>query len=105
MRMLVRTDAADGEARQALARILRTIAYRANTSNLRHYLLTEALVLEGAIDLARLPVDLANPAFLAANPDSVLFRALGTRLDPQSAAPESSRSRESVSPTLGKTTR
>ena len=69
-----------------LARILRTIAYDSNTANLRHYLLTEALVMEGKADLERLPVDVANPRFLAANPDSVLFRAQGTRLDPVSSA-------------------
>jgi alkyl sulfatase BDS1-like metallo-beta-lactamase superfamily hydrolase len=81
-RMLVVTDPSDEAARETLARILRTIAYDANTSNLRHYLLTEALVMEGKVDLERLPVDVANTRFLAANPDSVLFRAQGTRLDP-----------------------
>ncbi|MBJ21224.1 MAG: MBL fold metallo-hydrolase [bacterium] len=85
-RMLVDTDPDDEKAKQMLARILRTIAYDANTSNLRHYLLTEALVMEGKIDLDRLPVDVANPRFLAANPDSILFRAQGTRLDPVSSA-------------------
>ncbi len=86
LRMLVVTDPEDAGARKRLARVLRTIAYDANTSNLRHYLLTEALVMEGKIDLDRLPVDVANPRFLAANPDSVLFRAQGTRLDPVSSA-------------------
>ena len=86
MRMLVTTDPDDEKSRAMLARILRTIAYDANTSNLRHYLLTEALVMEGKVDLDRLPVDVANPRFLAANPDSVLFRAQGTRLDPVSSA-------------------
>lgn len=85
MRMLVVTDPGDERARTMLARILRTIAYDSNTSNLRHYLLTEALVMEGKIDLEALPVDVANPRFLAANPDSVLFRAQGTRLDPVSS--------------------
>ena len=78
--------AADERARGALANVLRTIAYASNTSNLRHYLLTEALAMEGAIDVAALPVNLANPAFLAASPDSVLFRAQGTRLDPVESA-------------------
>lgn len=86
LRMLVRTDPADERARTLLARVLRTIAYDANTSNLRHYLLTEALVMEGKVDLETLPVDVANPRFLAASPDSVLFRAQGTRLDPVSSA-------------------
>jgi len=85
VRMLVTTDPGDEAAREMLARILRTIAYDSNTSNQRHYLLTEALVLEGKIDLERLPINLANPRFLEANPDSVLFRALGTRLDPVSS--------------------
>jgi alkyl sulfatase BDS1-like metallo-beta-lactamase superfamily hydrolase len=85
-RMLVNTDPSDREARTMLARILRTIAYDAGTSNLRHYLLTEALVLDGRVDLERLPIDVANPRFLAANPDSVMFRAQGTRLDPVSSA-------------------
>ncbi len=85
-RMLIVTDPEDADARNQLARVLRTIAYDANTSNLRHYLLTEALVMEGAIDLERLPVDVANPRFLEANPDSVLFRAQGTKLDPVSSA-------------------
>ena len=84
-RMLVTTDPTDQQARQMLARILRAIAYDSNTSNLRHYLLTEALVMEGKVDLEQLPVDVANPRFLAANPDSVLFRAQGTRLDPVSS--------------------
>ena len=84
--MLVVTDPKDEQARQMLARILRTIAYDSNTSNLRHYLLTEALVMEGKIDLDALPVDVANPRFLEANPDSVLFRAQGTRLDPVRSA-------------------
>jgi alkyl sulfatase BDS1-like metallo-beta-lactamase superfamily hydrolase len=86
VRMLVLTKPNDKRARTMLARILRTIAYDSNTSNQRHYLLTEALVMEGAIDLAKLPVNLANPRFLEANPDSVLFRAQGTRLDPVSSA-------------------
>ena len=85
MRMLVTTDPTDEQARMLLARILRTIAYDSNTSNLRHYLLTEALVMEGKIDLDTLPVDVANPRYLAANPDSVLFRAQGTKLDPVSS--------------------
>ncbi|HKK50420.1 MAG TPA: alkyl sulfatase dimerization domain-containing protein [Myxococcota bacterium] len=85
-RMLIETDPEDADARQMLARILRTIAYDSNTANQRHYLLTEALVMEGRIDLDTLPIDLANPRFLEANPDSVLFRAQGTRLDPVSSA-------------------
>jgi alkyl sulfatase BDS1-like metallo-beta-lactamase superfamily hydrolase len=85
-RMLVATDAEDAQAREMLARILRTIAYDSNTANKRHYLLTEALVLEGKIDLEKLPIHLANPRFLEANPDSVLFRAQGIRLDPVSSA-------------------
>jgi alkyl sulfatase BDS1-like metallo-beta-lactamase superfamily hydrolase len=85
-RMLVTTDPDDSRARKDLANILRTIAYRSNTSNLRHYLLTEALVMEGKVDLSILPINLANPDFLTANPDSVLFRAQGTRLDPVSSA-------------------
>jgi alkyl sulfatase BDS1-like metallo-beta-lactamase superfamily hydrolase len=85
VRMLVVTDPKDDKARKMLARILRTIAYDSNTSNLRHYLLTEALVMERKIDLDQLPVDVANPRFLAANPDSVMFRAQGTRLDPVSS--------------------
>lgn len=86
VRMLVLTKPNDKRARKMLANILRTIAYDSNTSNLRHYLLTEALVMEGKIDLDALPVNLANPRFLEANPDSVLFRAQGTRLDPVSSA-------------------
>lgn len=86
LRMLVTTKPDDKEARQDLAHVLRTIAYDSNTSNLRHYLLTEALVMEGKIDLSKLPINLANPDFLNANPDSVLFRAQGTRLDPVSSA-------------------
>jgi len=86
VRMLVVTQPADSSARQLLARILRHIAYDSNTSNKRHYLLTEALALEGQVDVDSLPVNLANPALLAANPDSVLFRALGTRLDPVRSA-------------------
>ena len=86
VRMLVVTDRDDTKAKAMLARILRSIAYDANTSNLRHYLLTEALVMEGKADLTSLPIDVANPHFLAANPDSVLFRAMGTKLDPVSSA-------------------
>jgi len=86
VRMLIITDPEDQAARAMLARILRTIAYDANTSNLRHYLLTEALVMEGKADLDALPIDVANPYFLAANPDSVMFRAMGTKLDPVSSA-------------------
>lgn len=85
-RMLVVTDPNDDQAKQMLARILRTIAYDSNTANLRHYLLTEALVMEGKADLESMPIDVANPRFLAANPDSVMFRAQGTRLDPVSSA-------------------
>ena len=86
LRMLVTTDPMDTLARSALANTLRTIAYDSNTSNKRHYLLTEALVMEGKIDLDALPINLANPRFLEANPDSVLFRAQGTRLNPVSSA-------------------
>ena len=42
--------------------------------------------MEGKVDLSVLPINLANPDFLRANPDSVLFRAQGTRLDPVSSA-------------------
>ena len=86
VRMLIVTDPGDAKAKEMLARILRTVAYDANTSNLRHYLLTEALVMEGKADLESLPIDVANPHFLAANPDSVMFRAMGTKLDPVSSA-------------------
>ena len=65
VRMLIITDPEDQAARAMLARILRTIAYDANTSNLRHYLLTEALVMEGKADLDALPIDVANPYFLS----------------------------------------
>ncbi|MBW2268615.1 MAG: MBL fold metallo-hydrolase [Deltaproteobacteria bacterium] len=82
MRMLVATQSDDAASRRDLARILRTIAYDANTANTRHYLLSQALVLEGKLDLAQLPISRANPEFLRANPDSVLFRSLGPRVDP-----------------------
>ena len=52
------------------------------TANQRHYLLSEALVLDRIVDPSRFPV-VIHPDFLRANPDSVLFRALGTRLDPE----------------------
>lgn len=85
-RMLVTTDPDDAGARQMLARILRSIAYASNTSNLRHYLLSEALVMEGVVDLSTLPIARTNPSFLRAAPDSVVFRALGPKLDPVSSA-------------------
>lgn len=85
LRMLVTTDPGDTDAKEGLANTLRTIAYASNTSNLRHYLLTEALVMEGKVELESLPINLANSDVLAANPDAVLFRAQGTRLDPVSS--------------------
>jgi alkyl sulfatase BDS1-like metallo-beta-lactamase superfamily hydrolase len=85
-RMLVTTDPSDDAARQMLARILRHIAFDSNTANQRHYLLTEALVMERKVDIATLPNSRTNPAFMRAASDSIVFRALGPKLDPVKSA-------------------
>ena len=77
LRMLVRTDPSDETSRTMLARVLRAIAYDANTSNQRHYLLTEARVMDGAIDLDT--EDLLEGRFIGDTPegDRVLGGVVG----------------------------
>lgn len=81
-RHLVRADPGDDEARTLLTAILRSIGYDASSANLRNYMLTEAMVLERGIDPRRLAAARTPSALLRPVDDSVLFRALGVRLDP-----------------------
>ncbi len=82
-RSLVLADPEDARSRELLADILRSIGFDAKSANLRNYMLTEALVVDGSLDLDRLPRRKTAPDLLRSVDDSVLFRGLGVRLDPE----------------------
>ena len=82
-RSLVLADPEDAKSRALLASVLRSIGFDAKSANLRNYMLTEALVVDGRLDLARLPPRTTAPDLLRSVDDSVLFRGLGVRLDPE----------------------
>jgi alkyl sulfatase BDS1-like metallo-beta-lactamase superfamily hydrolase len=82
-RHLLRADPGDAASRALFANVLRAIGYDARSANLRNYMLTEALVVEGVFDprtlkgLGRVGPDLLRPVA-----DSVLFKRLGVYLNP-----------------------
>jgi len=82
-RHLVRARPDDPKNRALLSAILRTIGYDALSANLRNYMLTEALVQDAALDLEGLSLGRTPPDLLRPVDDSVLFRSLGVRLDPE----------------------
>ena len=82
-RSLVRANPQDAPARELLAGILRSIGFDAKSANLRNYMLSEALVVEGSLDLASLPRGKTAPDLLRSVDDSVLFRGLGVWIDPE----------------------
>lgn len=84
--MLFQTDNDDKEARTALINLMRTVAYESHTSNQRHYLLSQALILEGHINVAQLPLNKTNPDFLRAVDANTLFRSLGPKIAIEKAA-------------------
>lgn len=78
--MLYQTDENDELARESLVNLMRTMAYESYTSNQRHYLLSQALILEGHIDATQLPLNKTNPDFLRAVSANTLFRSLGPKI-------------------------
>ena len=78
--MLYQTDESDDLARTSLVNLMRTMAYESYTSNQRHYLLSQALILEGHIDATKLPLNKTNPDFLRAVSANTLFRSLGPKI-------------------------
>lgn len=81
-----RMDGGSDDDRRLLAAALRTAAQRTTSANLRNWLLTRALELEDAIDLARLRVHRFNRAEVVASSPDVYVRALRVLLDPARAA-------------------
>jgi alkyl sulfatase BDS1-like metallo-beta-lactamase superfamily hydrolase len=84
-RHLVRLDPQSDEDRKFLAEVLQAIGYEARSANLRNYMLSEVLALNGTVDLKRFRLGRVAPDLLRPVPDSVLFRGLGPRLDPASS--------------------
>lgn len=84
--MLYQTDNKDGNAKTALINLMRTMAYQSHTSNQRHYLLSQALILEGHIDVKNLPLNRTNPDFLRVVDANTLFRSLGPKIAIEKAA-------------------
>ncbi|MFV0526547.1 MAG: alkyl sulfatase dimerization domain-containing protein [Acidimicrobiales bacterium] len=80
-----RADGGTPEDRRRLAAVLRTIAQRTMSANVRNWALTRALELEGRLDLSRLRTHrFPRPATLADPTQSV--RVLRVLLDPHAAA-------------------
>jgi alkyl sulfatase BDS1-like metallo-beta-lactamase superfamily hydrolase len=84
---LVRLDPQDVEARRLEARALRELAARSTSPNGRNYALTQALELEGAVEIARdTRSDESVAALVASIPIRNFMQALPVNLDAQAAA-------------------
>lgn len=81
-----RVDAGTDDDRRLLAAALRTAAQRTTSANLRNWLLTRTLELEGTIDIARLRTHRFNRGEVASSPPEVYVRAMRVLLDPSRAA-------------------
>ncbi len=77
-----RIDGGTDEDRALLASVLRAIGQRTTSANVRNWVLTRALELEGALDLARFRTHRFSRNDVLSNPADVFVRALRVILDP-----------------------
>ncbi len=83
---LLRADPDSAEARRVKARVLRELGRRSQSPNGRNYYLTQALELEGAVEVRNdLPTEGAQ-ALIARLPIAQFMAALPVNLDPDKAA-------------------
>ncbi|MGH1493536.1 MAG: alkyl sulfatase dimerization domain-containing protein [Acidimicrobiales bacterium] len=80
-----RVDGGTPEDRALLASILRTVAQRTTSANLRNQALTRALELEGTLDLSRFRVHRFGRGDVLANPPELFVHTLRVLLDPHRA--------------------
>jgi len=81
-----RADAGPAQDRELLAQLLRTIATRTTSANLRNWCLTRALELQGKLDLRRFRTHRFRAADVLASPPATFVPVLGVLLDPERAA-------------------
>ncbi|MGI9596167.1 MAG: alkyl sulfatase dimerization domain-containing protein, partial [Acidimicrobiales bacterium] len=77
-----RVDGGTAEDRSLLASVLRAVAQRTTSANLRNHCLTRALELDGALDLARFRVHRFGRAEVLAHPPELFVHTLRVLLDP-----------------------
>ncbi len=77
-----RVDGGTAEDRALLASVLRTVAQRTTSANLRNHALTRARELDGSLDLRRFRVHRFGRAEVLANPPEVFVHTLRVLLDP-----------------------
>ena len=80
-----RIDGGSAEDRNLLASVLRAIAQRTTSANVRNWCLTRALELDGSLDLARFRVHRFSRSDVLSNRPEVYVRALRVLLDPEKA--------------------
>ena len=81
-----RADGGSGDERALLGNVLRTIAQRTTSANVRNWCLTRALELDGKIDLSRHRGFRASRGQVLANAPSTFVHGLKTVLVPELAA-------------------
>ncbi|MGB5756197.1 MAG: alkyl sulfatase dimerization domain-containing protein [Acidimicrobiales bacterium] len=77
-----RVDGGTAADRALLASVLRTVAKRTTSANLRNHCLTRALELDGVLDLSRFRVHRFGRAEVLANPPEMYVHTLRVLLDP-----------------------
>ncbi|MEM9652059.1 MAG: alkyl sulfatase dimerization domain-containing protein [Actinomycetota bacterium] len=80
-----RADGGTEEDRRLLASVLRAIGQRTTSANVRNWVITRALELEGSLDLARFRTHRFGQRDVLANPPEVYVRALRVLVDPDRA--------------------
>jgi alkyl sulfatase BDS1-like metallo-beta-lactamase superfamily hydrolase len=80
-----RADAGTPEDRALLASVLRTIAQRTTSANMRNWCLTRAVELDGAVDLTRFRRSRFSVAEVLAAPPAVFVHVLRVVVDPARA--------------------
>jgi len=83
---LIRSDTDTEAATRLKARALRELAHRSLSPNARNYYLTQALELEGAIDVREQPIDEAVLDTLRSIPIANFMGAMSVNLDPKKSA-------------------
>ncbi len=77
-----RADGGTDQDRALLAAVLRTVAQRTTSANLRNHCLTRALELDGSLDLSRFRIHRFGRAEVLANPPQMYVHTLRVLLDP-----------------------
>lgn len=80
-----RIDGGTPEDRQLLASVLRAIGQRTTSANVRNWVITRALELEGSLDLGRFRTHRFGQRDVLANPPEVFVRTLRVLVDPKRA--------------------